>query len=93
MSNVNAFSELDGQTAFGPTFEYEYSTREAYGANITGWGANDPLNATWWHLVTEQMEANSSLVSVCPLLYNLYEVVSDAQPRRHSIPSRVRRVC
>ncbi|KAI0027960.1 sphingomyelin phosphodiesterase [Vararia minispora EC-137] len=62
-SDVNAFSQLDGQTKFGPTYVYEYSTREAYGANITGWGASDPLNATWWHLVTEQMEANPDLIT------------------------------
>lgn len=52
-SDVNAFPQLDSQLAHGPTFEYEYSTREAYGANIPGWGPTDPLNATWWHLVTE----------------------------------------
>ena len=52
-SNVSSFPNLDGQTKSGPTFAYEYSTREAYGANIK-WGANDPLNATWWHLVTER---------------------------------------
>ncbi|KAH9996082.1 Metallo-dependent phosphatase [Russula vinacea] len=49
------FDILDAHT-------YEYSTREAYGTNIP-WGANDPLNATWWHHVTEQMETNPSLVS------------------------------
>ena len=52
-SDVNAFPLLDSQIQFGPTYEYEYSTREAYGANIAGWGPNDPLNATWWHHVTE----------------------------------------
>ena len=52
-SDVNAFPQLDTQTEFGPTYEYEYSTREAYGASIEGWGPNDPLNATWWHHVTE----------------------------------------
>ncbi|KAI0937249.1 hypothetical protein AcV5_005199 [Taiwanofungus camphoratus] len=64
MADVNSFPELDGQTEFGPTYRFEYSTREAYGASITGWGPNDPLNATWWHLVTEAMEANSTLVEV-----------------------------
>ncbi|RPD64995.1 sphingomyelin phosphodiesterase [Lentinus tigrinus ALCF2SS1-6] len=63
-SDVNAFPQLDGQLALGPTYEYEYSTREAYGASITSWGPNDPLNATWWHHVTEAMEANSTLVTV-----------------------------
>ncbi|EJD04893.1 uncharacterized protein FOMMEDRAFT_18613 [Fomitiporia mediterranea MF3/22] len=61
-SDVNAFPALDGQTAFGPTFTYEYSARDTYGGNITGWGSNDPLNATWWHRVTEVMENDTSLV-------------------------------
>ncbi|PIL31549.1 hypothetical protein GSI_06251 [Ganoderma sinense ZZ0214-1] len=63
-SDVNSFSQLDSQTQFGPTYEYEYSTRDAYGMNIAGWGPNDPLNATWWHHVTEAMSANNTLVSV-----------------------------
>ncbi|KAI0756580.1 sphingomyelin phosphodiesterase [Daedaleopsis nitida] len=63
-SDVNAFPQLDAQTRFGPTYEYEYSTRGAYGATIVGWGPDDPLNATWWHHVTEAMEANTTLVSV-----------------------------
>ncbi|KAF7793419.1 hypothetical protein EIP86_004531 [Pleurotus ostreatoroseus] len=62
-SDVNSFPNLDHQTRFAPTYQFEYSTREAYGANITGWGPNDPLNATWWHHVTEQMEINPSLVA------------------------------
>ncbi|KAJ3761911.1 sphingomyelin phosphodiesterase [Lentinula raphanica] len=62
-SDVNAFPELDSQIEFGPTYAFEYSTREAYGQNITGWTDSDPLNATWWHLVTEAMEADNSLVT------------------------------
>ncbi|KAH0838124.1 sphingomyelin phosphodiesterase [Lanmaoa asiatica] len=50
---VNTFSALGSQIQYGPTFELEYSTRETYGANIP-WGDNDPLNATWWQLVTER---------------------------------------
>ena len=57
MSDVNSFPELDHQIKVGPTYQYEYSTREAYGENIRGWGSNDPLNATWWHLVTEGMSS------------------------------------
>ena len=53
-SDVNSFPALDSQLSVGPTYSYEYSTRDAYGANITSWGPNDPLNATWWHLVTER---------------------------------------
>ncbi|KAI0347728.1 sphingomyelin phosphodiesterase [Trametopsis cervina] len=63
MTDVNEFPGLEDQTHFGPTYKYEYSTREAYGANIAGWGPNDPLNATWWHLVTEQMQQNTSLIT------------------------------
>lgn len=61
ISSVDKYSALDSQS-YGPSFDFEYSAREAYGRNIA-WSANDPLNATWWHLVTEQMETNSSLVS------------------------------
>ncbi|EMD41863.1 hypothetical protein CERSUDRAFT_147242 [Gelatoporia subvermispora B] len=62
-ANVSAFPSLDNQVEFGPTFEFEYSAREAFGASIEGWGPDDPLNATFWHLVTEAMEADNSLVS------------------------------
>ncbi|KAG9308172.1 sphingomyelin phosphodiesterase [Chiua virens] len=68
VSDVNEFPSLDNQTAVGPTYFLEYSAREAYGQNIT-WGADDPLNATWWHLVTEQMEYDPSLVET----YNTYQ--------------------
>ena len=56
-SDVNSFPSLDGQTSFGPTYVYEYNTRATYGTGINGWGSNDPLNATWWHLVTERETA------------------------------------
>ena len=52
-TDVSSFPSLDSQIQIGPTFVYEYNTRETYGQNINGWGPNDPLNATWWHLVTE----------------------------------------
>ncbi|OCB86070.1 hypothetical protein A7U60_g6968 [Sanghuangporus baumii] len=63
-SDVSVFPDLDHQITFGPTFTYEYSTRDTYGTNITGWGPNDPLNATWWHRVTEVMENNTDLVRI-----------------------------
>jgi len=63
MSDVNSYPELDSQVRFGPTYAFEYSTRDIYGQNIHGWTDSDPLNATWWHLVTEAMEANNSLVT------------------------------
>jgi predicted phosphodiesterase len=62
-SDVSSFPSLDSQTEFGPVFEYEYNTRETYGKHVTDWGASDPINATWWHLVTEAMETDSTLVT------------------------------
>ena len=56
-SDVSSFPSLDGQTSSGPTYVYEYNTRETYGGDISGWGLDDPLNATWWHLVTERKTA------------------------------------
>jgi sphingomyelin phosphodiesterase len=62
-SDIHSYPGLDGQTSVGASYVYEYDTRATYGAGITGWDSSDPLNATWWHLVTEQMEANPSLVT------------------------------
>jgi len=62
-SDVNTYPSLDSQIEFGPAYAYEYNTRGTYGGSISGWGTDDPLNATWWHRVTEAMEANSSLVT------------------------------
>lgn len=64
-SDVSEFSSLQGS---GPTWQFEYSTREAYGA-AAGWGEDEPLNATFWHRVTEAMEKDRSLVS----LQNTYQ--------------------
>ncbi|EJU01823.1 hypothetical protein DACRYDRAFT_107556 [Dacryopinax primogenitus] len=60
-SNISAAPVLDNQTTYGPTYTFEYSAREAYGANIS-WPTDAPINATWWHLVTEQWQINPSLV-------------------------------
>ncbi len=72
-SDVNSYHNLDAQIKFGPTYLYEYSTREAYGSGIT-WGANDPLNATWWHRVTESASPtclSSSYFSLSNFLFFL----------------------
>ncbi|EME47574.1 hypothetical protein DOTSEDRAFT_146335, partial [Dothistroma septosporum NZE10] len=58
-TDVHTFSNLTNQ---GPTFELEYSTRETYGP-AAGWSESAPLNATFWHAVTEAMEQDHSLVS------------------------------
>ncbi|KAL8945853.1 MAG: hypothetical protein Q9183_007994 [Haloplaca sp. 2 TL-2023] len=51
-ANVSTFQTLDPEVS-GPTYEFEYSTRETYDI---GWPADAPLNATYWHRVTEAME-------------------------------------
>ncbi|SMY28445.1 unnamed protein product [Zymoseptoria tritici ST99CH_1A5] len=58
-ADVSSFSNL---TTTGPVFSLEYSTREAYGA-AADWPAEAPLNATFWHKVTEAMEKDRKLVS------------------------------
>lgn len=60
---MSSYPGLDGQIVYGPTYVYEYSTRAAYGSNIT-WGTDEPLNATWWHLVTERTSPLSPLVTI-----------------------------
>ncbi|KAI0070334.1 Metallo-dependent phosphatase [Panus rudis PR-1116 ss-1] len=88
-SDVNSFPVLDSQLQFGPTFEYEYNTRATYGANITGWGPNDPLNATWWHLVTEQMEANESLVTT----FNTFQGKTSVRTKPCTGPCAAAKIC
>ncbi|KAG8631169.1 hypothetical protein KVT40_000309 [Elsinoe batatas] len=58
-ADVSSFPALNET---GPTFKFEYNTREAYGS-AAGWPADAPLNATFWHRVTEAMEKDTSLVS------------------------------
>ena len=64
-SSVNSFSALNST---GPTYKYEYSTREAYGAAVN-WPQDAPLNATFWHGVTEAMQKNKTLVAT----FNTYQ--------------------
>ncbi|OMP82605.1 Sphingomyelin phosphodiesterase 2 [Diplodia seriata] len=65
VANVSAFPDL---SATGPTYGLEYSTRDAYGP-AADWPAEAPLNATFWHRVTEAMDANHTLVSI----FNTYQ--------------------
>lgn len=61
VANVSAFPELSGT---GPTYSLEYSARDTYGLAAADWPAEAPLNATFWHRVTEAMETNRTLVGV-----------------------------
>lgn len=64
-ADVNGFPGLNVSKS-GPTYKFEYSTREAY---PIGWPQAAPLNATYWHRVTEAMEKNRTLVST----FNTYQ--------------------
>lgn len=64
-SDVEAFSSLN---TTGPTFEFEYNTRDTYGPSIN-WPATAPLNATFWHEVSEQIAKNTTLASI----FNTYQ--------------------
>jgi len=57
-SDVSKYPDLN-VTATGPTYQVEYSTREAYDI---GWPQTAPPNATYWHAVTKAMEKNISFV-------------------------------
>ncbi|KAJ5540299.1 hypothetical protein N7513_008631 [Penicillium frequentans] len=58
-SNVSEYSSL---SETGPIFRPEYSTRDTYGP-AAGWDKRAPLNATFWHRVTEAMETDMDLVT------------------------------
>lgn len=58
-ANVSAFPSL---TNTGPSFTFEYNTRDTYAPSIS-WPSTSPLNATFWHLVSEQIEVNTTLAS------------------------------
>lgn len=59
-SNVSEYSSL---SETGPIFRPEYSTRDTYGL-AAGWDTRAPLNATFWHRVTEAMETDIDLVTM-----------------------------
>lgn len=64
-ADVSTFPHLNST---GPTFQLEYSTRATYGPHIN-WPGTAPLNATFWHRVTEAMERDRSLVGT----FNTYQ--------------------
>ncbi|KAK0727952.1 Metallo-dependent phosphatase-like protein [Lasiosphaeria miniovina] len=66
-ADVSTFNHLN-ETGAGPTFNFEYSTRAAYGP-AAAWPDGAPLNATFWHRVTEAMEKDRTLAT----LFNTYQ--------------------
>ncbi|KAF8622021.1 hypothetical protein AX15_007311 [Amanita polypyramis BW_CC] len=85
-SDVATYPTLNGT---GPTFQFEYSTRDAYGPSA-GWDTNDPLNATFWHKVTEAMESDGTLVS----LHNTFQgKMSVKTPPCTSVQCQTAKIC
>lgn len=72
-ADVNSFSSLNGT---GPVFQFEYSTRSAYGP-AANWPEDAPLNATFWHRVTEAMEADTTHALMSQ--FNTYQGKSSVQ--------------
>jgi len=72
------FSVVNAQTYYAnvsesntwttPEWRFEYDSRAVYDP-ASQWGKNNPLNATFWHGVTNNMLNNASLVSY----YNFLE--------------------
>ncbi|KDR71937.1 hypothetical protein GALMADRAFT_143295 [Galerina marginata CBS 339.88] len=65
-ANVSDFKTLDNQTEVGAAYHFEYSTRETYGGGFD-WPETAPLNATWWHFVTQSFTNNLTLVDTWTL--------------------------
>ncbi|GFF32961.1 sphingomyelin phosphodiesterase 2 [Aspergillus udagawae] len=85
-SNVSDYPSL---VEAGPTFQFEYSTRDTYGP-AAGWEKNDPLNATFWHRVTEAMEKDIDLVS----LHNTYQgKMSVKSPNCTNVECQEAKIC
>ena len=57
-SPVSSFAGLN-VTHAGPTFYHEYSTRAAYAGAAGDWPPGAPLNATFWHKVSQGLEAQA----------------------------------
>lgn len=85
--DAETFSIVNTQTYFAnvsdanswttPVWEFEYDTRQVYDPNNTV-PANAPLDAPFWHGVTENMLANNTLVEV----YNFLETKSSAVTKK-----------
>ncbi|KAK3491539.1 Metallo-dependent phosphatase-like protein [Neurospora crassa] len=69
--------EGDGGQGEGPVFKLEYSTRATYGPAVN-WPSDAPLNATFWHGVTEAMERNRTLAE----LFTQYQGKSSAKSKK-----------
>ena len=71
-----------------PEWQFEYDSRSTYNVNGT-WPAPAPVNATFWHAVTQSMLANQSLVE----RYNFLETKSSVTQNCSTKVCAVQKVC
>jgi len=102
-ADVAQFPGLDTQRE-GPVYRIEYSTREAYGA-AAGWPQDAPLNATFWHQVSEAMldeaaaavgNVSGSAAALLPLTqrFNSYQgKMSVREPKCDTVACARAKVC
>ncbi|KAF2736116.1 hypothetical protein EJ04DRAFT_562712 [Polyplosphaeria fusca] len=78
-----------------PVWQIEYDARDVYAMHASNsgsapWPEHAPLNATFWHAVSEAMLRNQTLVEV----YNLYETKSSVMTKECSTQACARqKVC
>lgn len=89
-SDVSSYDKLDA-TQSGPRYEFEYSARDTYAPFIEGgWDPQAPLDANFWHRVTEAMERNIDLVD----LHNSYQGrQSDKTPACNTQECQQAKIC
>lgn len=63
-----------------PEWQFEYDAREAYADS--SWPTDAPLNASFFHDLTERMLKNHTLVD----MYNKFETKSSSAPRNRGGP-------
>jgi len=73
-----------------PVWEFEYDARTTYADDDDPWPDAAPLNATFWHRLTERMLQNQTLVD----LYNTFETKSSISTLRRGGPgSAAQKIC
>lgn len=92
-ADVNSFPALDVAES-GPTYNFEYSTRDTYGL-AAEWPEDAPLNATFWHKVTLALEqqANAGDFSLTETFNTYQGKTSVKSPRCDNLACALAKVC
>lgn len=92
-ADVNSFPDINVLQS-GPTYKFEYSTRDAYGP-AAEWPADAPLNATFWHRVTQALEQQAMAGDLSLTeTFNAYQgKMSVKSPRCDTVECALAKVC